>query len=77
MLEIPASNAAMSNLDHFKGIVAEYKVTFRFRTSKKNPVRALPHDVHTDVNRQRTIDARAQMPIDNINNQRTPLLWKV
>lgn len=31
MLEIPDSNAALSNIDHFKGSVAEYKVTFRFR----------------------------------------------
>ena len=36
--------------------------------SKKNLVMALPHEVHVDVNRaQRSINARAQLPIDNIN----------
>lgn len=35
--------------------------------SKNNPVMALPHDVHVQVNRaQSALDARAQEPLDNI-----------
>jgi hypothetical protein len=37
--------------------------------SKKNPVMALPHEVHVDVNNaQRSINARLQTPTENINS---------
>ena len=42
---------------------------FSTNASKTNPVIALPHNVHVDVNRQQALfDGKAQTPLDNIIN---------